>query len=218
MKFVSPLWARPSVPAAAAPTRRAVLARGVALMSAGLALPRAFAASPISVDGLRFAGEIQLDGQSLQLNGVGLRAVAWLRGYAAGLYLTQRATTPEQVLAPSGPKRLQLGMLLEVGIEEFIKAFHKGVERNTPAAALPSLAGRMAEFDKLLQGMVKVRKMDIVDLDWLPQKGLRLSLNGRERGQPIPGEDLYAALLRIFVGQRPVDRELKIGLLGGPVA
>ena len=60
--------------------------------------------------------------------------------------------------------------------------------------------------------------MDIVDLDWLPQQGLRLTLNGRQRGEPIPGEDLYAALLRIFVGERPVDKEMKIGLLGGPVA
>ena len=215
MKSIPPLQNERVV---AAPARRDFLATGVALLSAGLALPAAHATSPVTVDGLRFAGDIQLDGQALQLNGVGLRAVAWLRGYAAGLYLTQRATTPEQVLAAGGPKRLQLGMLLDVGIEEFIKAFHKGVERNTPAAALPSLAGRMAQFDTLLQGIGKVKKMDIVDLDWLPQQGLRLTLNGRQRGLPIAGEDLYAALLRIFVGQRPVDKEMKIGLLGGPVA
>ena len=200
------------------PTRRAFLAGGAALLSTVLALPPAAAAPPIAVDGLRFPGDIQLDGQALQLNGVGLRAVAWLRGYAAGLYLTQRATTPEQVLATSGPKRLQLGMLQEVGIEEFIKAFHKGVQRNTPAAALSALAGRMAQFDALLQGMVKVKKMDVVDLDWLPQQGLRLMWNGRSRGPFIPGEDFYAALLRIFVGERPADKEMKIGLLGGPVA
>jgi hypothetical protein len=28
----------------------------------------------------------------LKLNGVGLRAVAWLKGYAAGLYLPKKAT------------------------------------------------------------------------------------------------------------------------------
>jgi hypothetical protein len=57
----------------------------------------------------------------------------------------------------------------------------------------------------------------VVDLDWLPGRGLQLSLNGKPRGAPIPGEDLYAALLRIFVGERPADPEMKIGLLGGPV-
>ncbi len=217
MNFDPSLSSGPGGLAAAAPTRRGFLGTGVALLSTGLLVPTARAAAPIVVDGLRFAGDIQLDGQTLQLNGVGLRAVAWLRGYAAGLYLTQRAKTPEQVLAATGPKRLQLGMLLEVGIEEFIKAFHKGVQRNTPAAALPALAGRMAQFDSLLQGIGKVKKMDIVDLDWLPKQGLRLMLNGRQRGPIIPGEDLYAALLRIFLGDRPTDKELKIGLLGGPV-
>ncbi len=211
----------PSAPTAhtrEAPSRRGFLVDGVVLLSAGLLVAPVRAAPPIVVDGLRFAGDLQLDGQALELNGVGLRAVVGLRGYAAGLYLTQRAKTPEQVLAARGPKRLQLGMLLDVGIEEFIKAFHKGIERNTPASELPALAGRRAQFDTLLQGIVKVKKRDIIDLDWLPQQGLRLAVNGRPRGQLIAGEDFYAALLRIFVGDRPADKEMKIGLLGGPVA
>lgn len=62
-----------------------------------------------------------------------------------------------------------------------------------------------------------MKKRDVVDLDWLPGKGLQLALNGELRGAPIPGEDLYAALLRIFVGDKPTDPEMKIGLLGGPV-
>ncbi|MDH4290227.1 MAG: chalcone isomerase family protein, partial [Aquincola sp.] len=37
-------------------------------------------------------------------------------------------------------------------------------------------------------------------------------------GDPVAGEDLYAALLLCFLGDRPVDKELKAGLLGGPVA
>ena len=206
------------IPESAAASRRRLLLGSALLLTNPVLLGPAFGAAPVTVDGLTFAADIQLDGRALQLNGVGLRAVGWLRGYAAALYLPQRAKTPAQVLAASGPKRLRLGMLLDVGIEEFIKAFHKGVERNTPAADIPALASRMAQFDALLQAMVKVKKLDIVDLDWLPQRGLQLTLNGRARGEPIPGEDLYSALLRIFVGERPVDKEMKIGLLGGPVA
>ena len=108
-------------------------------------------------------------------------------------------------------------MLQDVGIEEFVKAFDKGVARNTPPAEMPALAERVARFDALLRGMVKVKKRDVVDLDWLPGRGLQLSFNGTLRGAPIPGEDFYAALLRIFVGERPADPEMKIGLLGGPV-
>jgi hypothetical protein len=44
-----------------------------------------------------------------------------------------------------------------------------------------------------------------------------MSVNGKAQGEPIPGDDLYAALLRIFLGDKPSDPELKSGLLGqGP--
>ena len=46
---------------------------------------------------------------------------------------------------------------------------------------------------------------------------LVLSRNGAPRGAPLAGEDLYAALLRCFVGVRPADPDMKVGLLGGPV-
>jgi hypothetical protein len=134
------------------------------------------------------------------------------------LYLSSRSRSAAQVLATPGAKRLQMRMLLDVGTEEFIKAFDKGIARNTPAAGVAALAERMARFDALLRSIGKVRKRDVIDLDWLPGRGLQLALNGRPRGEPIPGDDLYAALLRIFIGERPVDAEMKAGLLGGPVA
>ena len=176
------------------------------------------AAAPIKTEGETFAGQATVSGQVLELNGVGLRAVAWLKGYAAGLYLANRVRAAPQVYAMPGAKRLQLRMLQEVDIEEFVKAFHKGVDRNTPEAQRPALAERMARFDVLLRAIGKVKKRDVVDLDWLPGRGLQLALNGQLRGEPIAGEDLYLALLRIFIGDKPVDPELKIGLLGGPVA
>lgn len=191
--------------------------RLLALAAAAFAGGGAWAAAPIKVEGLTFPGSAEVAGQTLELNGAGLRAVAWLKGYAAGLYLTSRARTPQQVYAAPGAKRLQLRMLQDVDIEEFVKAFDKGVARNTAPAERPALAERVARFDALLRGMVKVKKRDVVDLDWLPDRGLQLTFNGKLRGAPIPGEDFYAALLRIFVGERPADPDMKVGLLGGPV-
>jgi len=175
------------------------------------------ARAQVTVEGYTFARETLVAGQTLRLNGVGLRAVAWLKGYATGLYLAAKATTPQAVVAAGGAKRLQLRMLQEVPAEEFVKAFDKGVARNTPAGELPALKERMQRFNALVMGLVKVKKGDLVDLDWLPETGLQFSHNGRVLGAPIAGADLYGALLRIFVGQRPVDPEMKIGLLGGPV-
>ncbi len=182
------------------------------------AAPSLAAAPAIQVEGQTFQGELVLAGQRLQCNGVGLRAVAWFKGYAAALYLRERVRSTAQVLAMPGAKRLQMRMLVDVDTEEFIKAFHKGIARNAPLAGQAALVPRMARFDELLRAIGKVRKRDVIDLDWLPGYGLQLTLNGQFRGEPIPGDDLYAALLLIFIGERPVDAELKTGLLGGPVS
>ncbi|MBX3607718.1 MAG: chalcone isomerase family protein [Piscinibacter sp.] len=187
-------------------TRRAVLAAALA------------AAAPLraaTIAEQRFEDRIRLAGAELVLNGVGLRAVAWFKGYAAGLYLAQKATTPAGVLAQAGPKRVQMKMMVEVESVEFVKAVDKGMRRNHSAAELGALQARIAQFDALVRGLGTLKKGDVVDLDWLPGHGLQLSLNTRPRGEPVVGDDFYAGILKIFIGNDPVDKRLKAGLLGG---
>ena len=184
-----------------------------ALCLSGLALAQE---APRIVEGQAFAHRINLAGSELQLNGTGVRAVAWFKGYAAGLYLSRPSNTMSQVLAASGAKRLQLRMLQEVPAAEFVKALKKGVERNTAAAELPALQLPMQRFGDQIAALGKVRKGDRVDLDLDPERGLLFSVNGTLRGEPLPGDALFNALLRAFLGDHPYDDNLKAGLLAGP--
>lgn len=187
------------------------------LLLATLALPWAVRARtpPLMVEGQPFERQLRIAGAELTLNGTGVRAVAWFKGYAAGLYLTQRATTAAQAVAMAGPKRLQMRMLQEVPAAEFVKAFNKGVARNASEGEVERLAPRMARFVALVEQTGTVRPGDVVNLDFAPALGTLYSFNGTQMGEAIPGEDFYAALLRAFVGERPYDKKLKAGLLGG---
>ena len=177
----------------------------------------AFAAGPLNpIGGVRFEPQLQLAGQALLLNGTGLRAVLWLKGYAAGLYLGQRAANAEAVVAQPGAKRLQLRLLMDVPADEFIKAFHQGIERNNTPEMQASLAERAARFDALLHPLGEIHKGDTVNLDFVPGQGLLFWHNGRQVGAAIPGEDFYGALLRVFVGEHVSDERLRAGLLGKP--
>jgi hypothetical protein len=191
--------------------------RTLLLLLASTAAMPAWATRSITTEGLTFPGDIKLAETALQLNGVGWRAVAWAKGYAAGLYLPKKASTEAQAVAQVGPKRLQLRLVQEVDAEEFVKAFVKGVNRNTPPADAARLGERVTQFSTVIRGLGKLKKQDVIDLDFIPGKGLVLSRNGTARGAPVAGEDIYAALLRCFIGVKPTDPELKIGLLGGPV-
>jgi len=170
-----------------------------------------------TIEGQPYEEQMQLAGSTLLLNGVGLRQVAWFKGYAAGLYLTRKATTTDQALSAPGPTRLQIRMLVDVDTIEFSKSFNRGIRRNTPAAQQAALGERMQAFDQIILGVGKVKTNDAIDIDFLPGRGVVLSVNGKPRGAPVPGDDLYAALLRIFLGDKPADPELKQGLLGAPL-
>jgi hypothetical protein len=189
--------------------RRELLA--TALLAAALQGP----ALAATVDGYSFEDQARVADADLLLNGVGFRGVRIFKAYSASLYLTHKSEQPAQVLAMPGPKRLRIRMLWDVPSVEFAKAFELGVTRNTAASELPALKERMATFDAMVRAIGKVRKGDVVDLDLVPGQGLVFMLNGKPRGEPIAGADLYAALLRIFIGDLPVDDRLKAGLLGG---
>jgi hypothetical protein len=185
------------------------------LLTAMITLLPLAAAAQQRIEGQTFDAVARVGGVDLVLNGVGVRAVAWLKGYAAGLYLAAKANTPAQVLATAGAKRLQLRLLQDVPAAEFVKAIDKGFARNTPAAEQPALQERREAFGRQVLAVGKVKKGDVVNLDFVPGRGLLFTLNGHPRGDTIPGEDLYAAVLRIFIGEQPVDARLKSGLLGG---
>lgn len=180
----------------------------------GLLATAVAARAQVRVEGQTFEAVARVAGSDLVLNGVGLRAVAWFKGYAAGLYLPSKAGTAAQVQAMAGAKRLRLRMLQEVPAEEFVKAFRKGVTRNTAAGDLPALSARMDTFAALVAAVGRVKKGDVIDLDLEPGRGTAFSLNGTLRGERIAGDDFYAALLRSFVGEHPYDDKLKAGLLG----
>lgn len=179
-----------------------------------LALP-AWAAPPENpLGGVRFEPQAAVGAQSVPLVATGLRARFWIKGYAVGLYMAEAGHTADELLAVAGPKRLQMRMLLEVPMPDFIKALHQGFERNNPSDVQARLAERLARFDAQLSPVGKVKKGDTVNLDFVPGKGLSFALNGRVMGDPIPGDDFYRALLLVFVGQHVSDDNLRASLLG----
>ncbi|MFT3956214.1 MAG: chalcone isomerase family protein [Piscinibacter sp.] len=166
------------------------------------------------IEGQHFDDRIRLADTELLLNGTGLRAVAWLKGYAAGLYLPEKVTSADAVLVQKGAKRLRMKMMVEVEAKEFVKAFDKGMRRNLSEAERAPLRERMERFDRSVSALVTLKKGDVVDLDYLPGRGLLLSVNGKLQGEPYEGETFYTGVLKIFIGGDPVDKKLKAGLLG----
>ena len=171
-------------------------------------------ASAATLDGQTFEDNLRVGSDDLKLNGLGIRAVLFFKGYVAGLYLKDKATTMQQVVAAAGAKRLQMRMLLNAGPSDFNQALVAGLRVNATQAELAQLKSRIAQLEQTISEIGRTVVGDVINIDYLPGSGTSLTVNGTPKGSPIEGADFYHALLGIFVGNHPVDARLKQGLLG----
>jgi hypothetical protein len=54
-----------------------------------------------------------------------------------------------------------------------------------------------------------VKEGDIVTFNYSPKDGTSVVLNGKTVGSSIGGKALYDAVLRIWLGEKPIDQDLK---------
>lgn len=149
---------------------------------------------------------------ALLLNGAGTRNKLFFKIYVAGLYLPSYQTTPAAVLDLTGPKRVHMHFLYkEVEQEKLVNGWQDGFKNNLAKARFEQLASRLMKFNSLFRTM---KRGDVIDLDYLPAAGTRVWINGELQGQ-IEGEDFYAALLKVWLGDSPADATLKAALLEG---
>lgn len=192
--------------------RRTILHTLMAVAIAA-ALP-SFAFAAVDVAGVKFDDAVTVGGQQLKLNGAGLRTKVIFKVYAAGLYLTDKKSTVPDVLAVPGPRRVAITMLREVSSEEFGKAFTDGLNANTGKDERNKILPQIMKFGEVFAQTPVLKKGDQLSLDWTPNEGTQCYLNGKKIGELMPDLAFYNAVLRIWLGDKPVDSSLKPALLG----
>jgi len=192
----------------------ALTALAAALAVPCFALAQTAQAQTTEVAGVKFANTLQVGNTKLQLNGAGVRYKVVFKVYAAALYLTDKATTPEAVLAAPGPRHLQIVMLREIDANELGKLFTKGMEQNAPREEFSkSIVGIMRMSD-IFSSRKKLVAGDSFAVEWVPGTGTVILVNGKPEGAPIKEPEFYSALMKIWFGKSPADAQLKDALLG----
>jgi len=174
----------------------------------------AFPALAADVAGVKLEDRDRVASSELVLNGAGLRKRAFFQVYAIGLYLPERKTLAAELVAATGPKRVAIHMLRDVEADQFSGALADGVKDNHSEAEAKALEPRVKQLAAIMAEMKEAKKGMRITLDWVPAAGTQVTVEGKSAGAPIPGEDFYRALLRIWLGDKPVQDDLKKALLG----
>ena len=185
------------------------------LAAAAVLWSTACVATAADVAGVKLDDSVSLGGKTLVLNGAGVRTRAVFNVYAMGLYLTKKETTPEGVLSADGPRRVTLHMLRNLSGEHFGQAFMDGMNNNTPKEERSKFVGQIVKFGEVFANHGDLKQGDVVQIDWLPGRGMQSAVNGKPVGEPVAEQAFYNAILRIWLGDKPADSTLKPLLLGG---
>ena len=175
-------------------------------------------ASAAEVAGVTLTDAVQIasGGPQLVLNGAGLRKRVFFDVYAIGLYLPAKRSGAAEVLSLAGPKRIAIRMLRDVDADQFADAFADGIRQNHSEADAKAIAPRLKELTAIMTEMKEAKKGMSIALDWVPGTGTLVQIEGKPAGKAIPGEDFYRGLLRVWLGEDPVQADLKKALLGQP--
>ncbi len=181
------------------------------------ALPAMPAIAATEVAGVKFDDTAKVGAGETALNGAGIRKVLFIQGYAMALYLPAKATNAADALGGKGAKRVHIVLLRDSTGDTFADALPSGIRKNHNEQETAALNARIEALKATLLGIASVPKGAVVHFDWLPDVGggvTRFTINGDKKGEDIPGEDFYRAVLKIWLGDKPIQDELKEKLLG----
>lgn len=180
-----------------------------------LALACTMPAQAMEVSGVKVDDAVSVAGKELKLNGAGMRAILFVKFYAIGLYLTEKKTTPAEVQALTGPRRISLTIQREINSDEFGQLFITSMNKNSTKEEKAKVISQTVKFGEMFAAMEPVKKGDIVTLDWIPGTGTVSSINGKKIGETLPDVAFYNAVMRIWLGEMPAQENVKRELLGG---
>lgn len=171
-------------------------------------------AQPLEVEGVKLEAATQLGAAKLQLNGAGLRTKVFFKVYVAGLYMPQKAASAAQLLAQTGARRVTITMLRNVDAESFASALNDGLRDNHTEAQFAAMKPQIDALNANLKAVGEAKKGDVIHFEFVPDAGTQVTVNGQARGSVIAGEDFFTSVLRIWLGDKPVDGNLKKALIG----
>ncbi len=177
-------------------------------MHAGTAL------AAVTVKGVTFQETDVVANQTLQLNGAGVRVKVIFDVYAASLYLPQKQQSASAALSQAGAKSVHVVLLRDLTAAEFVEALVKGYKANNTDADQARLQPQLLALENMMLSTKNAPKGSRVRLELIPGTGTRIWFNDKRIGPDIAGEDFYQCLLRIWLGNKPVDSDLKAALLG----
>ncbi|MEK6375379.1 MAG: chalcone isomerase family protein [Acidobacteriota bacterium] len=158
----------------------------------------AAAAEAKDVAGVNVPDSVSVNGQTLVLNGAGLRKKLFIKVYVGALYLASKQSDAAAIVASDSPRRMLMHFLYGVSKAQMAEAWEEGLRDNTPN---PS-AEVKKNFTTLAGWMEPINKGKTLVLTYVPGSGTIVEVNGVAKGV-LAGKATADAIVATWVGPKP---------------
>ncbi len=159
--------------------------------------------------GINLPDSITIDGTRLTLNGIGLRTKLMFKVYVAGLYVEKTTSNANMIIASDQIKRVTMIMMRDLGKSKITDAVEAGFKKNNKN----QMGALRARLDRFNAGISDLKEGDNLTITYVPETGTTLTSRGGTT-LTIEGKDFGDALFSVWLGQHPVDEDLKEEMLG----
>ncbi len=171
--------------------------------------------APIShgreVAGIEIEESIQISGNTLALNGSGIRKKFFFKIYVGSLYCKNRSGNLSEIINNGGPYRVSMHILYdEISAKKLNAGWADGFDENLTPEEKAALKPTIETFYTLFK---TVHEGDVIDIDMSKNGITSVSINGSSQGS-VNSPLFPQALLKIWLGDAPADNGLKRDMLG----
>ena len=159
--------------------------------------------------GVSFPDQATVGGRAVVLNGLGLRTATVLKVkvYVIALYLENRSSDPQAIIASSDHKRIVMQFVRDVSADKLRGGWTAAFQDN--AADVTGIEHQIAQFNA---SMRDIKAGDRIALE-LSGDTVDVLINDRSIDS-ISGTPFQRAVLSIWLGPRPPNEGLRQGILG----
>lgn len=150
----------------------------------------------------------------LKLNGAGLRRKFLIKIYVAALYSAKPVASFDEAASLGTARRLKLHFLRNISGKEISDVLVRAITATSTPSEVGKASVGIAKLGEMVNAQKSLKPGDTLSVDWIPGRGTCLSINDHEDSPCIVEPEFNRALLRIFLGEQPIDAGLKEELLG----
>lgn len=165
----------------------------------------------VTVSGVKYAATYQVENNTLNLNGAGVRSKWFIDLYTTGLYLPSVSKNASEIVSCNCNQVIKIVIVSSlITTEKFNAAIDEALNKSMNND-LSSISKDLEKFKKALG--TDLKSNDEFLFIYQPALGLKVFKNKKYK-DTVKGLRFKQELLKIWLGEKCVNEDLKKGLLG----